>query len=236
LRLETNRYNLYVYFLTWFGDLPKSLLTIIRRLLQLSEQLIDKEKRINDLSTKQQSDEDRINLETLRGTARQLEAAQATAASLELKLQDTRQKWALSLGNEQTIQHAMEEQQQKFAKKWEEMSAALLEGELPLDGNGDAGVQQPLQTITDPDISSLLHVQAEFQAQQIIGLQHKLTQAIANVRQAESTREGYKDALILNDSLHSKLEELKSKYMAAKNSAASSTPLKPDSENTSTQD
>ena len=126
---------------------------------------------------------------------------------------ETRENWALALGNEQTIQQAMEEQQLKFAKKWEELSAAFL----------DADQQQSESTMPSDlnmdDPASLLHAHSEAQAQKIIQLQHRLTQAIENVRQAESTREDFRDALALNESLQNKLEELKAKVAAAQESA-----------------
>ena len=54
-------------------------------------------------------------------------------------------------------------------------------------------------------------------------LQHKLSQALENVRKAESTRENLKVALSMNASLQSKLDEVKAKYAAVQASRSSST-------------
>jgi hypothetical protein len=66
----------------------------------------------------------------------------------------------------------------------------------------------------------------EAQAKQITQLQHKLNQAFENVRQAESTRENLKEALMMNESLQAKVDEFKAKYLAvqAGRSSANSRP------------
>jgi E3 ubiquitin-protein ligase BRE1 len=189
---------------------------------QLSEQLLQAEKRINILAAKQLSDTDSQKLETLYTTRQELTMARDSIETLQGKLQHTREQWAAALGNEEAIQQAMEEQQGKFAKKWEEMSAALVLEQSELIA-GDEMSNGDLEAHAEDSISkanALLQTQTESQAKQIIILQHKLTQALENVRQAETTREELNDALALNETLHGKMEEIKSKYATMKNLAA----------------
>ncbi|GKY99027.1 hypothetical protein MPSEU_000858400 [Mayamaea pseudoterrestris] len=198
-------------------DLEQKVANRDESIQRLSHQLMEKEKRINQLAAKQQPDDDRRKLEVLQGAAHQLEAAQATMGSLEVELQDVREKWAVALGNEQTIQQAMEEQQQKFAKKWEELSATFRDGDQQqqLDESSHSS-QQQIPAENNGDVpAALLRAHSELQAQEIIHLRHRLTQAIENVRQAESSREDLINALALNESLHTKVDDLKSKLAAA---------------------
>jgi E3 ubiquitin-protein ligase BRE1 len=170
--------------------------------------LKEKEQRITHLSIKQQSEEDIQKLQQLDGTLRQLEQMTSTVSELQGKLDKTRQDWALALGNEQCLKTALEEQQNKFNKRWQELNIAM---------RPESGENETLE-----DATSLVSSQRKDEEQRIVQLQHKLNQALENVRQAESTREELKDALTMNESLQEKLEEMKSKYAAAKNSALTS--------------
>jgi len=177
-------------------------------------------------------------LEQYESLLSKLKAAEQTSKSLELKLDEAQRKWVRARSNEETAIAAMDEQQSKYEKRWTELSEALsasMAGTVELEDEGDDGdnavsTGEGRQGSKDDGISGgeekkapspvarLLESQAVEQSKMVAKLQHKLAQALENVRQAESTRSQLKDALTMNESLHSKLEELKTKYAAARSS------------------
>lgn len=155
---------------------------------EMNVRIRDLERRINELIVKQQSEGDREKLESLESLSRKLTVAENEAKELAEKLETIREKWAQSAGNEKTLMKSLEELQDKHQKRWNELTAS----EESRQENGDLTL-------------------AEEQARKIVELEHKLRQAIENVRQAETARTNLRDALVLNESLQAKLEELKAK-------------------------
>lgn len=164
---------------------------------------------MNELSVKQRSEQETKQLQSLEQTLQKLVAANQDVMELQSKLQETKVKWALALGNEKTALETIEELQTKHAKRWSEFTSAMERD----DGANEEGTGKvtPLDEQTG-------------QAKKIIDLQHKLSQALENVRQAESTRENLKDALTMNESLTAKLDEVKSKYAAVQAARISANP------------
>lgn len=72
----------------------------------------------------------------------------------------------------------------------------------------------PDQSDISDDVDLPISVKPSEQAQKIIELEHKLKQALENVRQADTVRQNLKEALSMNASLQTKLEEIKTKYAA----------------------
>jgi E3 ubiquitin-protein ligase BRE1 len=146
---------------------------------------MEKELEITNLSLTQQSAEDAEKLQSLEAARLQLLAKQKAVLELESALKETRTLWAQALGNEKAAMESMDEQLLKFEKRWSEFTTA--------GGQTD---------------------QLLAQSKQIVELQHKLHQAMENVRQAESARVGLTEALDMNVQLQNKLEEVKAKYTA----------------------
>ena len=118
---------------------------------------------------------------------------------MEQALQSTRDKCATALADAELARTTLEELQQKHAKRWAELTDEQYD-----EGDGESSSQP------------------KSQADQIVTLQHKLTQALENVRQAEMTRKALSEATAMNDSLQAKLEEIKGKYAALQASRSSS--------------
>lgn len=103
------------------------------------------------------------------------------------------------MADTQAAQKAMEDMQLKHLKKWKDFSdGPAMDGKE--NGNNGSGLHD---------------------AEEMILLQHKLKQAIENVRQAEITRNSLDEAVTMNQALQSKLDEVKSKYLALQASRSS---------------
>lgn len=112
-------------------------------------------------------------------------------------------EWGQAVATAEAAQKAIEELQSKQVKRWTD-----LVDEFPdLAEKEDAGCE------TNPDKQA-----STTKGKEIVILQHKLTQALENVRQAEGTRKTLNEAVILNEALQSKLEEIKAKYTALQQS------------------
>ena len=152
----------------------------------MTDQIKEKELAVNKLSITQQSEEDAEKLQSLAATQMQLETKEQRVQELEKTLAKTKEKWAQTMGNEKAALDSVDEQVQKFQKRWAEIT----------NGNGELE-DNPVQ------------LQLEAQSKQIAELQHKLDQALENVRQAGVTRAALAEAIELNEQLQRKLDELK---------------------------
>lgn len=174
--------------------------------LQLLAEREDQSKRINNLVLK--ADNKPTDVPTDDEVKRSDLYAKITTklAASERNLQETgerekrfKEEWSQALANAESAQQAMEEMQSKHLKRWAELAE---ENPGAVSENGQA----PAKT----------------NAGEIITLQHKLTQALENVRQAETTRKTLEEAVTMNGSLQAKLEEIKAKYTALQHGRASS--------------
>jgi E3 ubiquitin-protein ligase BRE1 len=172
---------------------------------QLTKLVGEKEQRISVLSTTQRSESDVVKLEGWDSLSKRVEVLESTRIALEAKLAETRDNWAQSRGDRDSAVQSLEDQHAKFNKRW----AELVHGFAP----GSAGSENG-----DEDLGALLGEHSEAQAREIVELEHKLSQALENVRQAESTRQAHNDALTMNGSLQAKLDEIKAKYSALRTS------------------
>jgi E3 ubiquitin-protein ligase BRE1 len=164
----------------------------------------EKEQRISELSITQRSESDVTKLEGWESLSKRVEALESTKRGLESKLAEARDSWAQSRGDRDSAVQSLEDQHSKFNKRWAELVHGFAPGSTACE-NGDE------------DIGALLGEHGEAQAKEVVELQHKLSQALENVRQAESTRQALNDALTMNGSLQAKLDEIKAKYNALRN-------------------
>ena len=135
------------------------------------------------------------------------------ATERELKI---KQEWGQALATAEEAQKALEDLNTKHLKRWQDLAeefpdfAANVENEIE-------GSDRTVDNGHPPDSKS----------KEIIILQHKLTQALENVRQAQSTRKTLQEAVIMNESLQAKLEEIKAKYSSLQHSRSNGAPQVP---------
>lgn len=175
---------------------------------QLQTKLTAKEKRITELCAKEISDEDARKVEMYQKSEKQLEQAQKEIADLKEKLTEAREAWSKALGDAELATKSADEMQKKQKKRWAELT-----------GVGD---EPPEDTAASEAIDLPLNIEVTEQARKIAELDHKLKQALENVRQADTVRQSLKEALIMNNTLTTKLDEVKTKYVALQASRSNS--------------
>jgi len=173
------------------------------------------------LSKRQLSDADAAKLETLESTLLQLKTSQKSVADLQTKLARNEEKWAQALGNEKATLAALDELIGKFNKRWAEVTDQSVSAES-FDGEPGKPIDLSTNDLDRKIAATPLEPQQAAQAKQIAVLQHKLDQALENVRQSETTRENLKEAIAMNGALQSKLDEVKAKYAAVQAARSSS--------------
>jgi E3 ubiquitin-protein ligase BRE1 len=122
-----------------------------------------------------------------------LAATERKLAEVEERTDRIRTEWSKALADAELSKKTVDDLHAKHLKRWAELAE-----ENPDIGSSEDGGELPGIT----------------KAEEIVKLQHKLTQALENVRQAESTRKSLDEAMAMNDSLQAKLEEIKAKYSA----------------------
>jgi len=178
-----------------FNDVAKARDEQIQKLLAEREEHL---KRINTLMLKEDTTSSHVpsNQEIQRSDLYlELTAKLATnerkMEELEEKTKRIKEEWSKAIANAEASKKAMEDLQSKHMKRWAELAE-----EHPDIGPADAGDKPSGVT----------------KAEEIMTLKHKLTQALENVRQAESIRKTLDEAIIMNESLQAKVDEFKSKY------------------------
>jgi len=109
---------------------------------------------------------------------------------IDIKSTIIRKEWSTAIADAELSKKVLEDMQTNFSKRWTELSEE--KGSSALEGK-----------------SSVIG-----RAKDITILQHKLTQALENVRQAETLRKTLNEAVLMNNSLQSKVDEFKAKYNA----------------------
>lgn len=170
---------------------------------ELQSRLTESEQRINTLSARELSEEDSEKVQLHQKTAKQLEQVEQELADVKEKLKETRDSWAKARGDADTALKALDDMQTKQKKRWAELTAV----------NGDA---------EGTEINLPINIEPIEQAKQIIELDHKLKQALENVRQADAVRQNLKEALAMNSAVQGKLDEVKGKYAALQANRSSS--------------
>jgi DNA repair exonuclease SbcCD ATPase subunit len=150
------------------------------------------EMRMNELAGTQRTEDETQKLALYEETRTRLELTEKRSAELEGKFDEINEKWSAALGNEKAALEALEDLQTRHLKRWLEFVG---EGEDPSTNelqNGRNGASEELTV-----------------------LQHKLSQALENVRQAESLRDTLQCSIQMNESLQQKLEDAKTKLNTA---------------------
>lgn len=161
-------------------------------------------KRINELalpsdsatqSTKVITDDDIKSSELYTNTWTRMTTAERQLGEMQTKLAETKECWATSRGDADLATKTLEEHLIKHKKRWAELT------ETPETENGNNG-ESPIQT------------EAFLQAESIAELQHKLKQALENVRRADVVRLSLDELSQANETLQSRLNELKTRNAA----------------------
>lgn len=138
---------------------------------------------------------------------KQLEHVEKEAADMKEKLKESREAWAKALGDAEHATKSADEMQKKQNKRWAELTGV---SEDPAEAAAAEGIDLPL------------NIEVTEQARRVAELEHKLKQALENVRQADTVRQSLKEALIMNNTLTTKLDEVKTKYAALQASRSNS--------------
>lgn len=184
-------------------DLEKQISNRDNSIQELQSKLSDREQRINLLSSKALSDDDAEKVQLQKQSQKRLEKVEQEMLELKEKLKETRDNWAKARGDADAALKSLDDLQTKHKKRWQELTGSSEES-----GTGDP-------------IDIPLSIEATEQAQKIIELDHKLKQALENVRQADAVRTNLKEALVMNGVLQAKLDEIKGKYAALQASRSS---------------
>lgn len=167
----------------------------IKKLISEKE---DQLKQINSLilktdgySTSTINDDDVRQSDLYVEISTKLSSSKRNVQEMEAKLALISKEWSQALADAEAARQAMEEMQAKHIKRWSDLAEENLN--IAEEGSEES-----------PDKK----------AEEIITLQHKLMQALENVRQAETTRKTLEEAVAMNQSLETKLEEIKGKYSA----------------------
>lgn len=166
-------------------------------------------KRINSLSLPKSPDRTHITDEDVKRSSLYTEAAtklvtcERQLAELRARMERVMEKYATAKGDAELATKTLEEHVANFKKKWAELTGAEKEDGDYDDLYGDAEHSKGNE-------NSLLDSTA--QAKRIVELEHKLKQALENVRQADLSRVSLSEAQSMNNTLLQQLEEFKAKY------------------------
>jgi len=178
--------------------LAKSRDQLIKKLLIEKE---DQAKRINSLVLHEEKcSSDAPTIEEIKRSDLYLELTAKLAAHTR-KLKEFGEKsvvvqkeWSNALANAEFSKKTLEDMQTNFSKRWAELTNE--------------------KSDTDASYEECSCASGIVKVENITTLQHKLTQALENVRQAETSRKTLDEAILMNNTLQAKVEEFKSKYNA----------------------
>ena len=148
------------------------------------------------MSARELTEDDAEKVQSHEKSQKQLQQVEQEVADLKEKLKETRDSWAKARGDADAAMKALDDLQSKQKKRWAELT-----------GVGD-------QSENADEVELPINIEPVEQAKKIIELDHKLKQALENVRQADAVRQNLKEALAMNSSLQGKLDEVKGKYAA----------------------
>lgn len=143
-----------------------------------------------------------------------LTASERNMHEMEQKSVVLKEEWSKALANAELAQTTMEDLQSKHMKRW----AEVIKEDPELAPKDDLYGGEDLMMEEEDDEEDSGNIT---KAEEIATLRHKLTQALENVRQAETTRKTLAEAIVMNESLQAKLEEIKAKYAALQQQRAS---------------
>jgi regulator of replication initiation timing len=138
-------------------------------------------------------------------TAAKLASTERVVLELRARIEETRQKWAVARGDADLALKSLRELEETSSRRLIELSGV----EFSENCGESAGPSSESGVEGSASLSESVS-----RAQQIVQLEHKLKQALENVRQAEFVRQSLAEALQMNESLQFKLDDLKAKYAA----------------------
>lgn len=173
-----------------------------KQIAELTAQREENQKRINVLAlpsdTDKASNEKELPDEDIKGSTLYTDAwtrmttAERLLREREAKLAQVKEGWAAARGDAEYATKSLEEHLMKHKKRWAELTET--------DENEDGVVE-------DVVVRSEIVVQAELIAE----LEHKLKQALENVRRADVVRASLEEISQLNTALQARVDDLKAK-------------------------
>lgn len=160
------------------------------QLKQINTLMLKEDKTASDIPTS----EEVKRSDLYRELTSKLDASTRKLKELDSKSSIVKKEWSEALADAELSKKALEDMQTNFLRRWTELTEEKGESTDRPKGEGES-----------PGVG---------RAKEIILLQHKLTQALENVRQAETVRKTLDEAVSMNSSLQSKVDEFKSKYNA----------------------
>jgi len=161
-----------------------------KQLKQINSLILKEDKTASDIPTNEEVKRSDLYLKL---TAK-LSATTRNLDELNEKSDMVKKEWSTALADAELSKKALEDLQANFSKRWAELTEEKPDSSEAAEGEGESsGISK---------------------AKDIITLRHKLTQALENVRQAETSRKTLNEAVAMNNSLQSKVEEFKAKYNA----------------------
>jgi len=144
-------------------------------------------------------------------TATNLAKVEAQCAQLQKAFDDVNQRWAKAKGDLDLAQKAIKEMEESHVKRLEEISTTG----IAADKGGDAAAAADAADTSDGNFNRDSAEKAYISdAKKIAELEHKLAQALENVRQAETVRESLAEANRINETISAKLDEYQAKNSA----------------------
>jgi E3 ubiquitin-protein ligase BRE1 len=172
--------------------------TKISELIAIKE---EQEKQINVLLSK---GEDNIPDEKIKGShqyiqlALSLKEAESNVQDLMKELQSVKERWAATKGDLELTRKGFEDLEEKNNRRLKEL----------LGDEYSDGISKEAEDSNGQPENTKIHIE---HAKTTIELEHKLKHALDNVRQVESIRTSLSEAMVLNEVLQQKVEELQTK-------------------------
>ena len=138
-------------------------------------------------------------------TAKNHAKLEAHVAQLQKAFDDVDHRWAKAKGDLELAQKTIKELEETHVKRLEEISTA---GIISSDNDGLADTSD---SQCNGDTAEKAYIS---DAKRIVELEHKLNQALENVRQAETVRESLAEANRINETISAKLDEYQAKNSA----------------------
>lgn len=144
-------------------------------------------------------------------TSTKLASAERQLQELREQMKHVKEQWAKAKGDAELAMKSLHEIQIKHKKRWRELTKG---GESSFSNESKSQDGDASSAPASSDSDGMGDQRIVKQAQHTVELEHKLKQALENVRQAETVRISLAEAVKMNEGLQAKLEELKIKNAA----------------------
>jgi hypothetical protein len=139
---------------------------------------------------KELSEDDIRGSDLFADTWTRMTTSERQLEELQLKLAQTRENWSTSRGDAEYATKSLEEHLMKHKKRWAELTDTVE---------------------TDNGHEAVVKAEIVVQAELIAELDHKLNQALENVRRADMVRASLEEISQLNTALQVRMDEMKAK-------------------------